>query len=410
MAKKSILSKRSKFVYNPLEEDDRIAEKLMADGKKILKLNRGDPPHYFPTPKYMIDAYIDALKEGRTGYSTNRGISELREEVSRRYERLYKVKSDPDNDVVITQGVSEGIKFLNAALVNERERVVLFKPYYTVYMPDLQMFGGIPIMENYDEKNNWQIDADSLRRNLGRAAGKGVRPKYMLITNPNNPTGTVLSKRVLEEIVDVANENGIFLISDEIYDEIYYNGAKFTSISQIAKGMPHAILGGASKDYDATGFRIGYILVPGRDKTSGEIKKTMENFANARLSPNVPAQYAFTEGLRNYKEHEKAIRYMVREISSRVNACVDEINKSEYLSTVRPNGAFYIFPRLDLRKLRIKNDKDFVMKLLTEEYIQITRGSGFGAEGHVRIVSLAQKEILVDTVNKINRLCSRYRR
>ncbi len=407
-SKQSILSKRSKFVYNVLEEDDRLAQKLSSEGKNILKLNRGDPPHYFPTPKYMVDAYIDALKAGKTGYSMNRGVPELRSEVAKRFKRLYGVDCDEDS-AIITQGVSETIGFMNAALIDEGDRAILFKPYYTIYIPELGLYGGTALIEEYDEESGWQIDTDKLRKNIKSELKGAKKPKYIMLTNPNNPTGTVLSRNVLEEIVDIANEHEIFLISDEIYDEIVYNKAKFTSISQIAKGVPHAILNGASKGYDATGFRVGYILIPGNDKTSSEVRAKMEDFANARLCPNAPAQYAFAAGLANQKEHGKAIKHMVGEIEKRVNACTDEINKSEYLSTVRPNGAFYIFPKVRMEKLKIRSDRDFVDGLLREEHIQVTRGSGFGASGHIRLVALAEKEVLTSTIKRINKFCERHK-
>lgn len=405
---KSILSRRSRFVHNPLEEDDRIARQLSMEGKNVLKLNRGDPPYYFPTPKYMVDAYIKALKDGKTGYSENRGIAELREEVSRRYKRLYNVDSSADSSI-ITQGVSETIGFMNAALIDGGDTAILFRPYYVLYAPELGLYGGKAFVEDYDEGNNWQIDTDSLRKSVGKASMGTRRPKYMMITNPNNPTGTVLSRKVLEEIVEIANENKIFLISDEIYDEITYNKARFSSVSQLARGVPHAILNGASKGYDATGFRLGYIFIPENDRTSNEVRSKMEDFANARLCPNAPAQYAFAEGLRNTKEHNKAIKSMVNQIEQRVNACTDEINKSEYLSTVRPNGAFYILPKINMKKLRIRSDKEFVDRLLREECIHVTRGSGFGAKDHIRIVALAKKQTLIDTIKRINRFCERHK-
>ncbi len=215
---------------------------------------------------------------------------------------------------------------------------------------------------------------------------------------------------MLKEVVDIANEHGIFLISDEIYDEIVYNNARFTSLSQLAKGMPHAILNGASKVYDSTGFRIGYILVPEGDKKSQALKERLYNYALMRLSVNSPAQYAIVEAIRNVKEHKRAINAMVKEIALRANHATKLLNENPYLQTVKPNGAFYILPRVDLAKLGIKSDREFTDLLLEKEGIQVTRGSGFGASSHFRIVALPPKEILDYAINRINTLCKKQSR
>ncbi len=403
---KGILSKAAKYAVNPIQEDDEDAIRLMKKGKSVIRINRGDPPVYFHTPKYIIDAFIRALREHKTGYANPLGVPELRDAVANRYEKLYKTNLDRDK-VTITQGVSEALIFLNTMLIDRGDAAVLFKPFYTQYAPDLQLYGGRPIIESYREETGWDIDLDRLRKRVS-AEAKHNRIKYMLITNPNNPTGTVLGKNVLKEIVSIANDNDIVLISDEIYDEIVFNGAKFTSVSEVAKGIPHMIIGGASKILDATGFRIGFVMVPEDDKVSVQLNETIRNLARVRLSANAPAQYAIAEGLSNTSAHKKAIRAMVDDIEDRVNYTSKLINESRYMHTVVPNGAFYIFPKLNMSELRIRNDTEFVKKLLHEEYVQITRGSGFGAKDHIRLVALPPKNVLGDAVDKIERFCKRH--
>ena len=403
-----LLSKRSRYALNPILEEDKLAEQISLAGKKVIKLNRGDPPLFFDTPEYIIEAYIKALKEKRTYYTGARGIIELRDAISKRYKRLYNMDITTDN-IVVTAGVSEALEFINYGLIDPGDNAIIFRPYYSAYVPRLQLAGGRAIFENYYEKENWNIDVDHLNASIKqlKKAGKLHRVKYMIITNPNNPTGTVLKRSVLEDIVDIANQNDILLISDEIYDEIYYNNATFTSIGTIAKGVPHAILNGMSKDFDATGFRIGYIVVPQEDKKSTEFIEKMADFANIRLCVNTPAQYAAAHAIDNFKMHNKSIKSMVREISTRVNYAVDLLAKNPYVSTVRPNGAFYIFPKMDMAQLNVKDDREFVERFLKEEYIQLTRGSGFGQSGHFRIVSLPPKEILYYSINKLNDFCER---
>jgi alanine-synthesizing transaminase len=401
-----ILSERSRYAGNPIEEEDRVADRLAVQGKKILKLNRGDPAVYFRTPKYMIDAYKQALEAGNTHYVDHLGISELREAVAERYRRVYGLRTDSEK-VVVTQGVSEALLMLNFALVNEGESAILFKPYFPIYPPYLEIFGGKPIFERYDEANEWNVDTDGLERSLKRY-GRSKKIKYLLVTNPNNPTGTVLSKSILEEIVDLANEHEILLVSDEIYDELVFGHAKFTSVCQLAKGMPYIVLNGASKNYDATGFRVGFILMPGEDKASNMIMNKFRDFAQMRLCANTPGQYAMVAALNNVKEHKKAIKTMLVEMERRVKFATKLINESKYMHAVEPKGAFYIFPRVSFEKLRIRSDKKFVDELLREEDVQVTRGSGFGGDGHIRIVSLAPKEVLETAIDRINRFCSRH--
>ncbi|MEM0149642.1 MAG: aminotransferase class I/II-fold pyridoxal phosphate-dependent enzyme [Candidatus Micrarchaeaceae archaeon] len=402
-----MLSKRSRYAENPIEEEDRVAEALMKKGRHVIQLNRGDPPVYFPTPKYIIDAYSRALQEGRTTYSRAEGVRVLVEAVSKRYRSLYNMRVDEDS-IIVTQGVSEAISFINSSLIDGGDAAIILKPYYPIYVPSLKIFGGRPFVGSYDENNNWDIDIDNLERRLRKlSATQRKRIKYIMITNPNNPTGTVLSRRALENVVELANEHSLLLISDEIYDEIVYNGAKFTSIGQLAKGVPHMILNGSSKIFDSTGFRIGFMIVPDDDKVSSALKLKLSDYAKARLSANTPAQYAVAEAMLNVKEHRKAIRAMVGSIESRVNYATKLIAESEFFSIVEPNGAFYLFPRVDLKSMGFKNDAQFVNELLNQEYVQLTRGSGFGMPSHIRIVALPPKDILGYAINKINDFCKK---
>ncbi|MGC8648487.1 MAG: pyridoxal phosphate-dependent aminotransferase [Candidatus Micrarchaeia archaeon] len=400
------LSNRSIYAQNPIEEDDTLAEKLAKEGKNIIKLNRGDPPVYFPTPEYILNAYIEALKAHKTTYTNATGIPELKEAISQRYKKRYKLEVDSEG-IIITQGVSEALSFLNNSLVNDGDYAILFKPYYPIYVPSLNLAGGKEILEKYDEGKNWNINVDSLESALKKLKkdGKIAKVKYLLLTNPNNPTGTVLRRDVLEKVVELANEYSLMLVSDEIYDEIVYNGALFTSVAEVARDVPFAIFNGASKDFDATGFRMGFAIIPGSDSKSMELKAKFADFARVRLSANVPAQYAFAEAISNSAEHEKSISHMVKEIESRVNFAVSMIRENPYMSIVKPNGAFYLFPKVDLRELNLASDKEFVDMLLKQESVQLTRGSGFGAPSHIRIVSLPPKDILEDAIGRINEFC-----
>mgnify|MGYP001626478728 CR=1 FL=1 len=175
----------------------------------------------------------------------------------------------------------------------------------------------------------------------------------------------------------------------------------------MAKGQPYVILNGASKDFDSTGFRIGFVAVPEEDKISMELKQKLADYAKMRLSVNLPAQYAVAEAISNTKEHKKAISKMVREIEKRANYAAKKFSENPLLTVTRPNGAFYLLPKLDMKALKFKNDAEFVDRLLREEFVQLTRGSGFGAPSHFRIVALPPKDILDYAIDKINDFCAK---
>ena len=405
------LSSRSRFAGNPIEEEDLVALELEKKGKKVIKLSKGDPPRFFPTPKYIIDAYTEALRSGKTTYSKSDGEDVLKDAIIKRYKRMYKI-GFAEKDMTVTAGISEALSFMNSALIDDGDIGVLFRPAYPMYLPLLKLCGGRPLMAQYDERDGWSVHIDVLRKTLKDAESKGLakRIKYMMITNPNNPTGTVLDRKALEEVVDIANEHDVMLISDEIYDEIIYNGAKFTSVCEVAKGIPHVILNGASKVFDSTGFRIGFAIVPEDDEKSRSLKEALYDYAIMRLSVNTPAQYAVAAAMNNVKEHSKAIRQMTKEIEKRANYATDLLKESRYFDVVEPNGAFYVFPKIHMNELKLKNDREFVDLLLKEEGVQVTRGSGFEEPSHFRVVALPPKEILDHAINRIDTFCKRHSR
>ena len=399
------LSRRSMMADNPIEEEGDLAEQLARSGHKVLSLNRGDPTAYFPTPSYLLREFVSAIKKGYTGYSYPTGIIELREAISARYKRAYKADVTPDK-ITVTQGVSEAITFLNSIFINHGDRAVIARPYYPLYVPALRVSGGSPIFADSDWGNGAGIDMDSLRRKLNSSRARGA--KYMLFSNPSNPTGTVMGRKVLEELASLCNDNDIFLISDEIYDEIVYRGVKFTSVCEVARGIPHAILAGASKSFDATGFRIGYAALPEDDAWSEAVRDRLEAFARMRLSSSTPAQYAFAKAISNVAEHKKSLSRMVAQMEDRARFAHGLVNKSRYMHASMPKGAFYILAKIFMEKLDFRDDKDIEKGLLLEEGIQVARGSGFGAPGSMRIVALAPKDILGLAIRKIDKFFEKH--
>ena len=402
-------SKRSEYIKNPILELDADAEKLMKAGRKIIKLNRGDPPVYFKTPGFMIDAYIEALKENQTNYSRASGTYELLDAVSKRYERLYGEKIGSEK-IIATAGVTEALFFINHALMERNDTAIILKPYYPQYIPRLMSEEGKPIFMNQVMENEWDVNTDEIEHKLRsmKSQNKLKRLKYMIVTNPGNPTGRVFRRETLERIASLANEFGFLLISDEIYDEIVYHGTKFTSMSEVAEGIPHIILNGSSKNLDSTGFRVGFAILPGDDRESVRIREKLKEYALTRLSLNTPAQHSVAEGFNNFREHNKAIDKMVREIKNRVETVVKMIGENDLMDVVMPDSTFYVFPRIDLKRLDFKNGDEFVRAALFEAGVQLTRGSAFGAPSNFRIVALPEEETLEYAMEKINKMCKKH--
>ncbi len=397
-----ILSRRSRFADSIFSEEGRYADLLLKEGKKIISLDSGDPVKYFKTPSYVIKAYKRALSEGKTFYTKGDGLPELKDAVIKRYKKMYGLEPTAES-IIITHGLSEGISMINSAFIDRGDTAILFRPYYMQYPIYVRMNDGKVVTEDYNEEDDWNIDVDKVGRNLKRLGRK--KPKYMMVTNPNNPTGTVLKRKALKGIAELANDNDIFIISDEIYDEMIFGDVEYTSISEVAKGVPYMIMNGASKNFDATGLRIGFLITPENDKKSMEVKNKLVDYALTRLCVNTTAQYAIADAMNNQKEHERETRKIAREIERRVMFSFKLLSENNYIEVRRPHAAFYLFPKIKFGEMKIKSDADFVYRLMKEKGIWTREGAGFGSSDHFRIVSLAPKDILEDAILKINDFC-----
>ncbi len=404
-------TKRSEYVKNPILEMDALAAELSRKGRDVIKLNRGDPPLYFKTPTYMIEAYIEALKENMTNYSSASGTAELKEAVSRRYKRMYGVSVDHAG-VIATAGVTEALSFINHSMIEKGDSAILFRPHYPQYLPRLMSENGTPVYCDQLMEQDWDVHLEGFELRIAslKRSGRIKHVKYVIVTNPCNPTGKTIPRKTLARIAELSNENNLLIISDEIYDEIVYHGAKFTSMSEAAVGIPHILLNGSSKNYDSTGFRVGFIVIPGDDKTSMSLKEKFTDYALTRLSINTPAQHAVAEGINNVKEHRKAMKVMVKGMQERAETTVRAIRGNRHLDVVMPDSTFYVFPRIRLSGLDFRTGDEFVKSALLEEGVQLTRGSAFGAPSNFRIVALPGKEVLEEAMSRINRMCARHSR
>jgi len=371
-----------------------LARRLETEGKGVIYLNIGDPLKYdFETPSHIIDAMYEAAKDLNANYySPSQGLPELRSAIAEDESKYNKIDLSSE-DIVVTQGVSEGIQFVCRALLEEGDEVLVPSPSYPLYLSMPVLVNARPIEYRLYEDEGWVPDIEDMRKKISE------RTKLIVIINPNNPTGALYSEKVIREIVDLAGEFGIPILSDEIYNRIIYGG-KFVSPATVSKDVPVIVLNGFSKAYLMTGWRLGYLYMsdPSREIKDVFIEHIVKLAMN-RLSPNTPAQYGALAALRGERSH---IKEMVDKIKRRVDRFVSWINDIDGMSVVEPQGAFYIFPRLTLNDEL--NDREFVIRLLKNYFVFVVYGSGFGSYGskHIRIVTLPPIEIIDEAMERIS--------
>ena len=370
------------------------AEELERKGKKIFYLNIGDPLKYdFQTPKHIIEALYNATKNGYNYYSSSQGDLELRKAIAYK-EKKYNNVDISEDDIVVTNGVSEAINFLTTLLINPGEKVLLPDPVYPLYPAYVNLNRGIPIFYKCDENNGWMPNIDDIRNKIDS------KVKLLILINPNNPTGSLYSEKILKEIIDIAGEYNLFLASDEIYDRIVYEG-EFKSLASLTKDVLIFGLNGFSKTYLMTGWRLGYIYV--KDPENNYRDKIIDGFirlARCRLCVNTPVQKAGVAAIYGSQKH---LENMILKLRKRKEYLVKRLKEIGFYTT-NPNAAFYVFPKINI------DDNKFTFKLLLEENVLVVHGSGFGENGrnHLRIVFLPPQEIMEEALNRIERFYRKY--
>ena len=374
------------------------ASKLESEGANILKLNIGDPLAYagLPTPDHMIEAYKKALVDQKNGYSPAYGINELREAITtdERNKTNGGWNCDPD-DVYVCHGVTEALQILFAAFLNKDDEVLAPGPHYPPYLAYPQLYGGKTIEYRLDPNNQWSIDFEDLESKMND------KVKLLVLINPNNPTGNVITKDELDRVIDLASRwKNCTIISDEIYDRLNFNNDHISTASRSSK-VPVITLNGVSKVYYAPGWRIGYMALHDPFRRLSVIKDAIERLLRSRLCASTPAQYGYIAGLKGDKTWMND--YLSR-IKKNNSICVDKINNINGISVQEPRGAFYMFVKITHEYWK-NNDKDFVLNLLREKHVLTVHGSGFSqiyGKGHFRLVFLPSKEILSDALGRID--------
>ena len=370
------------------------ARKVEQSGMKVDYLNIGDPIQFgFQPPENVKQALINSINEGENYYSTSEGLLELREEIAKKENA--KGLSISADDVLITNGVSEGLDMVISSIVEEGDEVLLPGPYYPPYASYVRLHGGVPVEFSVD-LNNSTPDIDDIKSKI---TSKTVA---ICLISPNNPTGVVFNENALKKLVDIANEHNLYIICDEIYDQIIFDD-KFVGIGKVAGDSPVIILNGFSKVHLMSGWRIGYIAF-NRSPQLEELREHLPKLARVRIATNLPIQYAALESLRGSQNY---ISDFVSEMKKHRDLVVRRLNEMPGLSCSNPKGAFYAFPKIEDNKFG--SDKEFVTKLLESKGVLTVHGSGFGEQygsGHFRLVYLPSLEILDSAMNKIEEFVS----
>ncbi|MEK6971465.1 MAG: aminotransferase class I/II-fold pyridoxal phosphate-dependent enzyme, partial [Thermoproteota archaeon] len=328
------------------------------------------------------------IRNGENYYAQSEGLPELREEIAKK-EHNKGLSVNPD-DILITNGISEGLDMVISSIVEEGDEVLLPGPYYPPYASYVRLHGGIPV-EFAVDLNNSRPDLDDIKSKI---TSKTVA---ICLISPNNPTGAVFNEQSLRELVDIANENDLYIICDEIYDQIVFD-EKFVGIGKVANDSPVIILNGFSKVHLMSGWRIGYIAFNSSSKLD-LIRENLPKLARVRISTNLPVQYGALESLRGPQGY---ISEFVSELKKRRDFVIKRLNSISGLSCSNPKGAFYAFPKIEHN--RYKSDRDFVLDLLKSKGVLTVHGSGFGTKygsGHFRLVFLPDIQTLDSALNNI---------
>ena len=366
------------------------ARELEKKGVRVIRLNIGDPGKYdFQPPAHMREAYCRAIQEGHNYYGPSEGLPELREAVVQREKRKNGVDITPE-DVRVTAAVTEALQFIFGALLNPGDNILVPSPSYPPYTGLVKFYGGVPNEYMTVEENGWQPDIDNIRKKINE------RTKAIAVINPNNPTGALYERKTIKELLDLAGEYNLPVISDEIYDLMTYEG-KHVSPGSLTKDVPVIVMNGLSKVYFATGWRLGYFYYVDPEDKLAEVREAIDKMARIRICPNTPAQFAAIAGLTGPMDYLE--EYMAK-LKERRDYIYKRLSEIPGISTTKPQGAFYIFPKIEERS-KWKNDKEFVLDALHEAHVLFVHGSGFGKAGewHFRIVFLPPVEVLGEAMD-----------
>jgi len=362
-------------------------KELVRAGVDAIALSIGEPD--FDTPQHIKEAAIKAIMDGKTKYTPAAGVPELRETICEKLLRDNGVEYSPD-EIIVTCGGKQALYNALQVLCDEGDEVIVASPYWVTYPESVKLAGAYPRIVEGRQENDFKITPEQLKSAIT------PRTKAFILNSPSNPTGTVYTKEEIIQVAEICYENGIYLISDEIYEKIIYDGAEHFSPASISPDIKKItiLLNGVSKTYAMTGWRIGYAAAD-KELVKGMVK--LQSQLNTH--PSSIAQYASIAALRG---DEKPIREMVRQFAQRRDYCLERIEGIEGMSCPKPKGAFYIFPEVRNFFLKgIKNSVEFAQYLLDKVYVGVVPGSAFGADGYIRISYATSIEELKEAFDRI---------
>ena len=376
---------------------------LLGEMKDVVSLTVGQPD--FVTPWHIRAAAIESLEAGKTYYTSNAGLPRLREEISRYLDRRFGLRYDPVTELLVTVGGSEAIDNTIRALVNPGEEVLIPEPSFVCYTPLTQMAGGVPVPLPTRVEDKFKLTPEALR------AAITPRTKLLILPYPNNPTGALYPKEILEQIVQVARENDLILFADEIYDRLVMQGEpEHIALASLAPDLLTLCFNGLSKSHRVAGFRVGWVCLAGDKSHAKGYIEGLNLLAKMRLCSNVPAQSIIQTSLGGYQSVDEYLcpggrLYEQRELIWKT------LNSIPGLSAAKPKAAFYIFPKVDTKKFNIHSDEQMALDLLKEQKILITAGTGFnwGEPDHFRIVYLPDLVSLKEASVRLEKFFGSYR-
>lgn len=391
MPNKIIPASRSLGIKHATRDVVPIAREVEKSGKKVLYLNIGDPMVFdYKTPGHMWKAIFDNRQKAE-GYTDSLGYLGARKAVANYAKRM----GDPsitENDVLTFVGGSEAVIFAMQALFNKGDNCLVPTPGYSMFTGELAFLEAGANEYYLDEENAWQPDVDHIEKNIND------KTRAIVVINPNNPTGSVSSKATLKKIIDIAGAHNLLVYADETYDQLLFDDEKFTSMASIADDVPVVSFGSISKNYLAPGFRGGWLYKHDPLNLLDDYFESIKKFSRLRLSTVSPVQYAMEAALNGPQDH---IKPLVAKLQKRRDLTYKRLNEIEGLSCVKPKGAFYAYPKIEVQ---LESDRQFVIDLVKETGVLVVYGEGFGQKigtHHFRIVFLPKEEVLSDAFDKI---------
>ncbi len=371
------------------------ADRMIANGVEILKLNIGNPaPFRFTAPDEIIQDMIYNLREAE-GYSDSKGIFSARKAIMQ-YSQIKQLPNVGLQDIYTGNGVSELITMAMQGLLDNGDEILVPAPDYPLWTAAVTLAGGNAVHYMCDEQNEWNPDIEDMRKKITK------KTKGIVIINPNNPTGALYSEEILKEIVQVARENELILFSDEIYDRLVMDGLKHISIASLAPDVPCVTFNGLSKSHRVAGFRCGWMCISGDKKRIKGYIEGLNLLSSMRLCSNVPAQQIIQTALGGYQSSDELLQPGGRIYEQR--ECIyNALCEIDGVSVMKPKAAFYIFPKIDKYKFHIKDDEQFVLDFLRKKKILLVHGRAFHypEPDHVRIVYLPNTKQLTEATGAL---------